>query len=546
MLKNLSTIIKEKTGNIVRTLSSLSKTVALASPASALSADIANYELVFLFDQSGSMCEDEATLQKQIPSFLNQLSLLPGSVKITFILFDHRLNTQFLRIAPSKIKTIYYQALGSTALLDAYCSTINFIHDEQDKERENFETIESEKAAKNPKYTPSTYCCPVTYIFTLTDGEENSSSQFNWSDTSTLTHRAIESYGYHIFYFCTVTHNFEEISNQYNLNPDNVIPLLFTDDCYENILTLYHSLSKTIAEQGEIIGTIYDYATAHNISIPSRDEIREYNAIFAEVFDIEAKVSTLEHIAHEHGASIEFYDLRRELETNLSGLPELISQCNNPKFKIVIEKTYKKLFKQVKHAEALCYYIPAQKAISANSLRLSIIETALEKLNNSPKKSDYALNSKNSNVSEILALHLENIDFVRFRAGIEAFLQTHKDSSSFLEPIRDLLDLDDNFVYSNYLSPLHTLRMSQYNALRTSFESILEHRRRLLIEIQYAKKNSLSPEDSKRAANAFCFDSEYCEWLKKTFPYTDESLFQPFNNLRKHYRVEQDENTKHI
>jgi hypothetical protein len=373
----------------------------------------------------------------------------------------------------------------------------------------------------------------------LTDGEENSSSQFKWSDTAALTNRAIESYGYHIYYFCTVTQNFEEISNQYNLNPDNVIPFLLTDDCYENILTLYHSLSKTIAEQGEIIGTIYDYATAHNISIPTRDEIREYNAIFAEVFHIEAKVSTLERIAHEHGASPEFYDLRRELEASLSGLPDLISQCNNPKFKIVIEKTYKKLFKQIKHAEALCYYIPAQKAISANSLRLSGIEAVLEKLNNPPQKPDYAIKSENSGISEILALHLENIDFGSFRVVIDAFLQAHKDSSSLLEPIRNLIDLDDGFVQSNYLSPLHALRMSQYNTLRTSFEGILEHRRRLLVEIQYDNKNSLSSKDIQRAAGAFCFDSEYCEWLKKTFPYTDELLFQPFNNLRKHYKAEQ-------
>ncbi|MDR2568681.1 MAG: hypothetical protein LBD23_00100, partial [Oscillospiraceae bacterium] len=197
---------------------------------------------------------------------------------------------------------------------------------------------------------------------------------------------------------------------------------------------------------------------------------------------------------------------------------------------------------QVKHAEALCYYIPAQKVISANSLRLSNIETALEKLNNPPEKPDYAINSKNLDISEILAIHLENIDFGRFRAGIEAFLKAHKDSSLLLEPIRNLLDLDDDFVHSNYLSPLHALRMSQYNALRTSFESILEHRRRLLIEIQYAKKNSLSPKDIQRAANAFCFDFEYCEWLKKTFPYTDESLFQPFNNLRKHYKEELSKN----
>lgn len=120
-------------------------------------------EIACVIDKSGSMASLQSDAIGGFNHFLEDQKKLPGDAKLTLILFDHEIT---LVANGEKIQTIQpldkstYVPKGGTALLDAIGETIERI------EGRFKETPETEKPQK-------------VIIAILTDGEENSSSQYS-------------------------------------------------------------------------------------------------------------------------------------------------------------------------------------------------------------------------------------------------------------------------------------------------------------------------------------------------------------------------------
>jgi len=130
-------------------------------------------ELVFILDRSGSMGGLEGDTIGGFNSMLQKQQAEPGECRITTILFDHEYEVLHDRIdikAVSSISEREYFVRGNTALLDAIGRTINKISGVQKN------TAEDYRAQK------------VLFVIT-TDGMENSSREFTYSNVKAMIER---------------------------------------------------------------------------------------------------------------------------------------------------------------------------------------------------------------------------------------------------------------------------------------------------------------------------------------------------------------------
>jgi len=122
-------------------------------------------EIVCILDRSGSMQSIIVEAIGGFNGFLNDQKKEPGDCKLTMVQFDDRYelvhNGVNIQDVPELTKDTYVPR-GMTSLLDAIGKTINDISDRYGK------TEEINNPAK-------------TIFFILTDGEENSSKEFNYN-----------------------------------------------------------------------------------------------------------------------------------------------------------------------------------------------------------------------------------------------------------------------------------------------------------------------------------------------------------------------------
>jgi len=132
-------------------------------------------DLVLIIDRSGSMVGTERGIIKGHQTMIDALKKTGKNVTLTTILFDDDtvIASDGKRIRIDEIKKIKYEPDGTTALYDAWGAAITHVNER--------------KKDKNNPYPNA----DVLYL-TVTDGEENSSTIFDWSKIRSMMTRERE------------------------------------------------------------------------------------------------------------------------------------------------------------------------------------------------------------------------------------------------------------------------------------------------------------------------------------------------------------------
>jgi uncharacterized protein YegL len=125
--------------------------------------------IICVLDCSGSMTNIMADSIGGFNEFLKKQKELPDKATITVVLFDDKYNLLYdnvdIKLAKELTSSVWYPG-GMTALYDAIGKTIN-------KEKANFAKLGDEKPSK-------------VLVCVVTDGEENSSKEYNLEDIKKL------------------------------------------------------------------------------------------------------------------------------------------------------------------------------------------------------------------------------------------------------------------------------------------------------------------------------------------------------------------------
>lgn len=120
-----------------------------------------NYtEIVLVVDSSGSMRRIQADTEGGINTFIEEQKKVPGECKVTLVTFSTRHKEQYVGKDIQEVPTFSLIPSGNTSLLDAVGHTIN--------------TMGARLAAMKEEDRPS----KIIFVIS-TDGEENSSREFN-------------------------------------------------------------------------------------------------------------------------------------------------------------------------------------------------------------------------------------------------------------------------------------------------------------------------------------------------------------------------------
>jgi uncharacterized protein YegL len=141
-------------------------------------------EIAVVLDRSGSMEAMRLEAQNGFNHFLESQQKLPGEVRLTLVLFDHKYIVEHNGVPVAEICPLderTYVPRGTTALLDAVGRTINTIGERLAK------TPESDRPAK-------------VLIVILTDGLENASQEFKRPQILEMIKRQREVYGWEFLF----------------------------------------------------------------------------------------------------------------------------------------------------------------------------------------------------------------------------------------------------------------------------------------------------------------------------------------------------------
>lgn len=160
-------------------------------------------ELVFILDKSGSMGGLETDTIGGYNTMLKKQQAVDGECQITTVLFDHSYELLHDRIdikAVSPITDKEYQVGGTTALLDAIGRTIHKISNAQ-------------------KHTAESYRAEKVMFVIITDGEENSSSEYSANKIKAQIERQQKEYGWE-FIFLGANIDAVQTASQYGIRAD--------------------------------------------------------------------------------------------------------------------------------------------------------------------------------------------------------------------------------------------------------------------------------------------------------------------------------------
>jgi len=141
-------------------------------------------EIAFILDRSGSMSPIRDQAISGFNHFLADQVKEPGEARLTLVLFDTEYlvpvaATPLRHVAP--LDTTTYVPRNSTALLDAIGRTIDEL---------------GERLANTPEADRP----GQVIVAILTDGEENSSTRFSWSDISDRIRHQREKYNWRFLF----------------------------------------------------------------------------------------------------------------------------------------------------------------------------------------------------------------------------------------------------------------------------------------------------------------------------------------------------------
>lgn len=141
--------------------------------------NIKSSEIIFVVDRSGSMGSIRDNMQSAIKEILDDQKKLKQSIKVTHAQFDWVYEECFVEKPIEEISDIPLEPRGSTALIDAICTSINNV------EKRYLEKEESQR--------------PDRILFVVvTDGQENASHEFDWAMAKSLKDRCEKYYGWNV------------------------------------------------------------------------------------------------------------------------------------------------------------------------------------------------------------------------------------------------------------------------------------------------------------------------------------------------------------
>jgi uncharacterized protein YegL len=185
-------------------------------------------ELVFILDRSGSMEGLEKDTIGGFNSMLKKQKAIEGECRVTTVLFDHTYQVLHSRIelpAVAPLTEKDYTIGGSTALLDAIGRTIHTIGNAQ-------------------KHTAEAYRANHVIFVIITDGLENSSTEYSYRQISHMIKRQKEKYGWE-FIFLGANIDAEETAGDLGISPDCAAD--YVPDGAGTRLN-YKTMSETIAK----------------------------------------------------------------------------------------------------------------------------------------------------------------------------------------------------------------------------------------------------------------------------------------------------------
>lgn len=137
-------------------------------------------EIAFILDRSGSMESVRQATIDGFNEFLRDQQAAPGLTRLTLVLFDNEILTVHDSVPVVEILPLDHTTFvprGSTALLDAIGITINRIGDR----------IATTPESQRPGHVA---------VAILTDGEENSSQEYDWHRIARHINRQTQKYGW--------------------------------------------------------------------------------------------------------------------------------------------------------------------------------------------------------------------------------------------------------------------------------------------------------------------------------------------------------------
>jgi hypothetical protein len=141
-------------------------------------------EILFILDRSGSMAPLTESAISGFNNFLREQAAEPGHARLTLMLFDDRFEYPVSSLPLPEITpldTTVFVPRGSTALLDAMGTGIDQL---------------GKRLASLPEADR-----PATVIVAiLTDGEENASAVYKWSDVQQRIRHQTEAYHWHFLF----------------------------------------------------------------------------------------------------------------------------------------------------------------------------------------------------------------------------------------------------------------------------------------------------------------------------------------------------------
>ncbi|MCD8143925.1 MAG: VWA domain-containing protein [Oscillospiraceae bacterium] len=196
-------------------------------------------ELVFILDKSGSMHGLEQDTIGGYNSMLEKQKKEEGSVHVTTVLFDNRVQLLHDRVplgAVSPLTTKEYAVGGTTALLDAVGTTIERLNKIEQA------LPEDERAEK------------VIFVIT-TDGFENASRKYNYATLKKLVESQETELGWEFIFLGA---NMDAVSEAARLGIRADRSASFVNDS-QGIATNYEAVSEAVsamrsAPQGQSIG----------------------------------------------------------------------------------------------------------------------------------------------------------------------------------------------------------------------------------------------------------------------------------------------------
>lgn len=162
-------------------------------------------ELVFILDKSGSMAGLESDTIGGFNAMLRKQQELPGTCRITTVLFDNRYELLHDRIdirAVSPMTEKEYQVGGATALLDAIGRTI-------------------QKLVHVQKNTAEEYRAESVMFVIITDGAENASREYPLQKVKAMIQEEKEKHGWE-FVFLGANMDAVETAGRFGISADRV------------------------------------------------------------------------------------------------------------------------------------------------------------------------------------------------------------------------------------------------------------------------------------------------------------------------------------